>query len=181
MRFINTKVLSARGQENDMHADIVRCRETIETAVRGVSAAAAAISRDGHWSIAEIVEHLALTYTGTTKGLDRVLSGAKPLPPAPSLAERFRTAVVVVAGHFPSGRKAPRHVVPSGLTYEEALSRAYAGLDGFDAAAVRAEARFGRARVLMHPILGPFSVADWRRFHLVHTRHHARQIAARRA
>jgi hypothetical protein len=33
-----------------------------------------------------------------------------------------------------------------------------------------------RTPVLNHPIMGPFSVNDWRRFHWVHTRHHLRQI-----
>lgn len=163
-----------------MHADIVRCRETLETAVRGISADTAGVRRHGRWSIAEIVEHLALTYTGTTKGLDRVCDGAIALPPSPSLSQRFRVGVVVGLGYFPTGIQAPKHVVPSGLTLEDALARAYAGLEGFDAAAARAETRFGRTHVLMHPILGPFTVATWRRFHVVHTRHHARQITARR-
>jgi len=164
----------------DRQADIVRCRETLETAVRGVSATDAAVRRDGRWSIAEIVEHLALTYTGTTKGLDRVCAGTIALPPSPSLWQRVRVGVFVGAGYFPTGIQAPKHVVPSGLALDDALARAFAGLEGFEAAALRAEARFGRAWVLTHPILGPFTVANWRRFHVVHTRHHARQIAERR-
>ena len=163
-----------------MHTDIVRCRETLETAVRGVSATDAALRRDGRWSVAEIVEHLALTYTGTTKGLDRVCDGTIAPPPSPSLSQRIRIGVVVGIGNLPTGIQAPKHVVPSGLMLDDALTRAYTGLEAFEAAALRAEARFGRAWVLTHPIFGPFSVAHWRRFHVVHTRHHARQIAERR-
>jgi hypothetical protein len=29
---------------------------------------------------------------------------------------------------------------------------------------------------LDHPILGPFSIAQWRKFHLVHGLHHVKQI-----
>jgi hypothetical protein len=39
------------------------------------------------------------------------------------------------------------------------------------------EAKFGKhAKVLDHPILGPFSIAQWRKFHLVHGLHHVKQI-----
>jgi hypothetical protein len=39
---------------------------------------------------------------------------------------------------------------------------------------------FGTRRpVLNHPLMGPFSVTDWRWFHWAHTRHHLRQISAR--
>ncbi len=45
-----------------------------------------------------------------------------------------------------------------------------------------AEQLFGsRRRSVRHMILGPLSLAQWRRFHLVHGRHHIRQIAAIRA
>jgi hypothetical protein len=30
-----------------------------------------------------------------------------------------------------------------------------------------------------HPFLGPLTASQWRKFHLVHGRHHARQIRER--
>jgi len=49
-----------------------------------------------------------------------------------------------------------------------------------DASLADAERRFGhRTRVLFHPILGPLTAQQWRRFHLVHGRHHLKQIEAR--
>jgi hypothetical protein len=46
-----------------------------------------------------------------------------------------------------------------------------------DALLAQCAARFGaRSKVLDHPILGPFSIAQWRKFHLVHGRHHVKQI-----
>jgi hypothetical protein len=42
-----------------------------------------------------------------------------------------------------------------------------------------AEQLFGtHRRSVRHMLLGPMSLAQWRRFHLVHGRHHIRQIAA---
>jgi hypothetical protein len=163
-----------------MDADLGRCRDLLHDAVRGLSAAEAAVRPGDRWSIAEIVEHLALTYTGTAKGFERLLGGAVPLPPAPTPRQRFWTFVITGLGVFPRGRAAPKPVVPSGIGLDAALARAAAGLEAFDAGAARAEARFGHGYVLTHPILGPFTVRHWRRFHVVHTRHHVRQIAARR-
>jgi hypothetical protein len=38
-------------------------------------------------------------------------------------------------------------------------------------------AKFGRGKVIAeHPILGPLTASEWRKFHWVHGRHHARQI-----
>ncbi len=62
-----------------------------------------------------------------------------------------------------------------------ALAYARETLQALDAAAVRCEAQFGpRVPVANHPILGGFTVRQWRRFHWSHTRHHVRQIAQRR-
>jgi len=38
------------------------------------------------------------------------------------------------------------------------------------------EKRFGRQRLATHQVLGPLSASQWRKFHLVHARHHLKQI-----
>jgi len=44
------------------------------------------------------------------------------------------------------------------------------------------ENRYGRVTCLMdHPVLGPLTAQQWRKFHWVHGRHHVRQIRAMRA
>jgi hypothetical protein len=40
----------------------------------------------------------------------------------------------------------------------------------------KCEARLGRGQLLDHLILGPLTGAQWRKFHLVHGRHHVKQI-----
>jgi hypothetical protein len=39
------------------------------------------------------------------------------------------------------------------------------------------DAEYGRGKsIAEHPILGPLTADEWRKFHWVHGRHHARQI-----
>ena len=43
------------------------------------------------------------------------------------------------------------------------------------------ESKMGsKIRIADHPVLGPLTVAQWRKFHMVHTRHHMKQIVALR-
>ena len=164
-----------------MHAQLTRCRDLLRAATAGLDDETASVRRDGRWSIAEIVEHLDRTYTGTTKGFERCLaSGETRVTPA-SLRTRLRRFAVVTVGYFPTGIPAPRHVVPAGETSLAALlSKVDDDLAALDAAANAVRQRFGGRPVLDHPILGPFDVDHWLRFHYVHTRHHQKQILARR-
>ena len=48
-----------------------------------------------------------------------------------------------------------------------------------DAVIAQCEARFGRhVKLLDHPILGPLSATQWRTLHLVHGRHHLKQLVS---
>ena len=134
----------------------------------------------GKWSIAEILEHLALTYSGTTAGAERAAARQRLTARRGDLRSRFRAFVVVECGYLPTGVEAPKRVVPVGIDPGTALAAAIGNLEKMDAALERAAATFGAGAKLMdHPIIGPLSTRQWRRFHWVHTRHHVRQIRAR--
>jgi hypothetical protein len=164
-----------------MHANLRSCWSQLETALAGLDDGRAAIRVDGRWSIAEIVEHLDRTYSGTTKGLERCLEAGATRVTAKHLHGRWRRFVVVTLGWFPKGIPAPRHVLPSGeAPLSTVMVRARQHLGELDATLVRATERFGAVAVLDHPLLGPFTIADWARFHRVHTRHHCAQIGERR-
>lgn len=143
----------------------------------------------GKWTIAEIIEHLALAFSGTAVGARRVTSAGgttlqrrSPQAPRPDLLRSLRAFVVVECGYLPAGRDAPKTVIPVGIDPATALSIATDNLRDMDAALEAAEARFGaRVKLMDHPIIGPLSTRQWRRFHWVHTRHHVRQIVARTA
>ena len=131
----------------------------------------------GKWCAAEIVEHLYLTYTGTVKGLGRVLEAGKPLGGKPSWKNRVQAWVVVGWGYMPGRREAPAHARPRGMPTEKVRKEIGLEIANMDAVISRCESQFGtQAKILDHPFLGPFSAAQWRKFHLVHGMHHVRQI-----
>jgi hypothetical protein len=149
----------------------------LESAVARMSSRQMRWHPEGKWCAAEVLEHLYLTYTGTIKGFERVLEAGKPLATRPSLSHRWRTRVVIGFGFLPTGRKAPRNTVPQGLPAEQVRSEIGTKIAAMDQIITECEARFGRGtKLLDHPILGPLSAAQWRKFHLVHGRLHEKQI-----
>jgi hypothetical protein len=60
---------------------------------------------------------------------------------------------------------------------EKARNDIGAKIVAMDAIIAQCEARFGRrVQVLDHPILGPLTAPQWRKLHLVHGRHHQKQV-----
>lgn len=132
---------------------------------------------EGKWCVAEILEHLALTYAGTVKAMERVLAAGKPLARRATLKEGIATALVVEAGHMPGGRQAPEMTRPSGLPPEQAVARIRDDFAAMDRVLEQCRERFGASvKIANHPILGPLSVQQWCKFHWVHTRHHMKQV-----
>jgi hypothetical protein len=138
------------------------------------------------WHIQQIVGHLLLTYALTIAAMDTQIAKARRTQASLSLAQRLWQFAVLRLGWLPRRRRAPAETTPDphaapvdGDQLRGALVRALAALDGRIAAA---EQLFGyRRRAVRHMLLGPLSLNQWRRFHLVHGRHHIRQIAAIRA
>ncbi len=105
------------------------------------------------------------------------MKAGKPLATRASMKHRVQTFVVVGMGHMPAGRKAPAVAEPKGLPVEKVRNEIGAKMVAMDAIIAQCEARFGgRVRVLDHPILGPLSATQWRKLHLVHGRHHLKQL-----
>jgi hypothetical protein len=89
--------------------------------------------------------------------------------------------LVLGIGRFPRGRQAPAASVPEARPDPEAAAAQ------FRMAVARLELlldTWSPERQLQvfvkHPVLGDLNLPEWIRFHYVHCRHHARQIAARR-
>jgi hypothetical protein len=135
---------------------------------------------DGKWCVADILEHLYLTYTGTIKGLNRVLEAGKPLARRPTAMDRFRSFVVTGLGYLPEGRKAPPMTAPKGV--DRATVRAQIGtqITAMNDLLAECARRFGEGtRILDHPVLGPLTADGWRKFHVAHGQHHLKQIERR--
>lgn len=164
-----------------MHPYLERCLSSIEGGTGGLSEVQGRARPAEGWSIAQVVDHLDRSYSGTAKGLERCLAANAPRATRATLSQRFWTTVVVGVGYFPAGQPSPPAVIPSAdIGLAEALDNVRRSLRALDLAAMGASGRFGRAKVMDHPILGPFSVDQWRRFHWIHTRHHRRQIERQR-
>jgi len=155
-------------------------RREADAAIGAVSVDALSHAADGKWSPLQVLEHLVLSYTATTKGLLRAMETGRPERSRRTFGHRMRGVYVFGLGRFPAGVEAPKHTVPRDSLGTEPLRRFNDALVAMDASLADAERRFGhRTRVLFHPILGPLTTQQWRRFHLVHGRHHLKQITAR--
>lgn len=158
-----------------------RLQNAIASVTDGMSDGALAWHPDGKWSTAEILEHLYLTYTGTTKGLERCLESGKPLARPVTWQDRWRTWMVVGLGYLPGGRAAPKNTIPRGLPVGQVRVEIAEQISAMDAVIASAEEKYGKqVRLLDHPILGPLRGPEWRKFHWVHGNHHLRQIESLR-
>lgn len=160
-----------------MDSRLDKLRQSLESAVEGMSSEQLAWHLPGKWCAAEVLEHLYLSYAGTIRGFERVMTSGKPLATKGSMAQGALTFMMVGLGHMPAGRKAPTVAQPRGLPPEQVRDEIGAKLMAMDAIIAQCEARFGRqVKLLDHPILGPLSAAQWRKVHLVHGRHHQKQL-----
>jgi hypothetical protein len=160
-----------------MDPRLEQLKASLESAVEGMSSEQLSWHLPGKWCAAEVLEHLYLTYTGTIQGFERVMAKGKPLASRASVAQRVQTFVVVGLGHLPAGRKAPAIVQPKGLPVEQVRNEIGEKLAAMDAIIAECEVRFGPwVQVLDHPILGPLTATQFRKLHLVHGRHHLKQL-----
>jgi len=159
----------------------------LQRADRALRDCAGALSADdlvrhppGKWSAAEILEHLGITFARTVRGLQRVVDQGAPIAGQASARQWAGKLLVVYAGYFPAGVQSPEAVRPRGADAAGVLDATLVSLAAMNEGLDGAELRFGpRLPVMDHPVLGPLSVHEWRRFHWVHTRHHARHIRRR--
>jgi len=159
-----------------MDPHLERLRQAIDGAISGLSGQQLSWHPEGKWCIAEVLEHLYLTYTGTIKGFERVMAAGKASTRARTWADRGRTFVVVGLGYLPFGRQAPAVARPTGLPREKVLAEILPKIAEMDEVIRRCEEIVGPGTLLDHPVLGPLSARQWRKFDLVHGRHHAKQI-----
>jgi DinB family protein len=162
-----------------MHPTLESCRTALRSARANLSPAEAEAVRGG-WSAAGILEHLDLSYTGTTRALEVRLEKGRPLDarPVPMRQRLNRLFLLRLGGLFYRPREAPAAIVPTGRRFRELDAVIEPHLLVLDQRLKQAALAFGtRAAVAMHPFLGPLTVGDWRRFHRWHTSHHAQQLA----
>jgi hypothetical protein len=133
----------------------------------------------GRWSIAQIVQHLAI-------GVDAIVQRLEERKDRPDLVRRADARqhllrhLLLGVGRLPPGRKTPAVTEPG---------------DRPDPKLALAQYRMAVARLAMladtvpperqarlfvrHPVLGDLNLPEWVRFFYVHNRHHAYQIEVR--
>jgi hypothetical protein len=165
-----------------MHTDLQNALDAIDAATRGLTPEQIANPVPGKWSVAQVLEHLALACSRGAHAARKAVEAGRPTVTAPRLRQIAARTLVVDVGYFPRVR-APRGVVPStDPNPQAALAAARASLADIDVALDEAAARFGEhAPLFDHPYFGGMSAAQWRRFHRRHTLHHVAQIRERTA
>ena len=159
-----------------------KLKENLESAVEGMSSEQLSWHPPGKWCAAEVLEHLYLSYTGTIKGFERVITRGRPLATRASMTQRVLTFVVVRLGYMPAGLNAPAVAQPRGVPADQVRKEIGAKLVAMEAIIAQCEANFGRqVKLLDHPILGPLTAPQWKKLHLVHGRHHQKQLLRLRA
>jgi len=164
-----------------MDSHLKKLQQALGEATTGMSAEERSRRPPGKWCVDEVLEHLYLTYTGTIRGFTRALEAGTPPAVRATLAQHARILLVVGLGYFPEGRKAPAGVVPRGLAVETVRAEIRGKLAEMDEIIGRCERELGGGKfrgraILEHPILGPLTARQWRKFHLVHGMHHVKQI-----
>src|SRR5258706_5125013 len=161
-----------------MANELEQARELIDRTVSGMTEEQLLFHPGEKWCSANILEHLGLAFGGTVKGMQRVIEAGKPLGRRRSLRDFALQTGLLTFGYFPTGRTAPKMVTPScTLGGLEALAMIRENLQNMAAKLDEVEKQFGTADSLLdHPILGPLTLLQWRKFHLAHTRHHMKQI-----
>jgi hypothetical protein len=161
-----------------MDATLQRLQTEIASLTSSLTDKELARRPQGKWSVGEILEHLYLTYTGTTKGFQRCLENGKPLATQGTWKQRVAKTVTVDVGMMPRGIEAPAPTRPKGLPLQTVLTEIGSKIEAMDQAIVACEERYGiGVKLLNHGILGAMTGPQWRKFHCVHGRHHLRQIA----
>jgi hypothetical protein len=168
--------MRAETRDGGMDSLLENLKQTLESAVNGMSNHEMSWHPAEKWCAAEVLEHLYLTYTGTIKGFERVLNAGRPMVAQVSVRQRLRTLVVLRFNYLPNGRKAPKQTAPRGLAPETVRAEVVQKLEAMDGIIAQCESRFGHGKVLDHPILGPLTAAQWRKFHWIHGHHHVKQI-----
>jgi hypothetical protein len=163
-----------------MASHLERLRRELEDAIGGATDDALAQATAGKWNSGQILEHLFLTYKNTNWGLGKCLAKGAPLATQGTFKHRVGALLVVNFGYMPEGRKAPERALPQGMPPSEVRSTIFAEIQKMESGLTDCERRFGpRAKIMDHPFLGPLTANEWRKFHLVHGRHHAAQIRQR--
>jgi tetrahydromethanopterin S-methyltransferase subunit G len=134
------------------------------------------------WSVHQVVEHLVLSMGYTRNAIEERLAKGRPERNLQRTHTEWALQLMVLsAGHMPKGVGAPHEITPKASMppagARDLTERLENSIESLDATLDRCRQRFGMERVGRHFLLGPLRVDQWRRYHVLHLRHHLRQMA----
>ena len=123
------------------------------------------------WSLAEVCDHLALSFESTVRG--SIDEGPprrwRALSRLGRVMRWYVKMFMLATRWFPSGVSAPESVTPSAsVSLEDALSRLEDATAAFDRKCSSPGSTWG-----FHSMLGKMNGRTWRRFHSIHAAHHS--------
>ncbi len=171
-----------------MHAMLHALESELTAALAGLDAQQTQATPSGNpekWSIQQISDHLLKTYASTIPLLQDRVDKQSATRTKPTPFQRLAQFFVLNLGRFPHGRLSPPSVAPSlattPLSGAELTQSIHDEIAAMAEVATRGQALFGKRRCATHQVLGPLSIRQWCAFHLIHGRHHIKQIRAIRS
>jgi Protein of unknown function (DUF1569) len=133
------------------------------------------------WSVHQIVEHLALSMDQTRTMLQERLAKGRPGRNLGRARTEWALQLMILSlGHMPRGVGATHETTPkpnlASLGTRELTDRLEIAIESLDATFDRCRQQFGMERVGRHFLLGPMRIDQWRRYHVLHMRHHVKQM-----
>lgn len=134
----------------------------------------------GKWTPAQIVEHLALALEWSATGFEERRARDPMIRRPSTVPQRVAKVLVMGFGWFPPFLKAPSRSTPAPHV-ERAVAEAHfrRGVDRNEELASLLLPARGRDLFVKHVRMGDLTLPEWLEFHVIHARHHARQIRAR--
>lgn len=134
----------------------------------------------GKWTPAQIVEHLALGLSLSAATFVKRRNHGPMSRRRRTPAEQVARFFIFGLHWFPPGRKSPERTTPP-AQIDRATAEAHflAGIEAWDQVDRALMPERHANLFVKHPRMGDLTIAEWMRFHVIHARHHARQIRER--
>lgn len=134
----------------------------------------------GKWSPGQIVAHLTTTIDRSAAGFESRADREPMTRRGSGLATALARQLVLGTGWFPPGRRAPEGTAPPPAPDRASTEADFRrGVERFLALEQKLLPARAHDLFLKHPVLGDLTLPEFMRFHVVHARHHARQIRER--
>jgi hypothetical protein len=133
----------------------------------------------GKWSIAQLVQHLAIGVDSVAEALGR-RADRTGMKRRASPHQTVLRHLALGFGRFSPGIESPKGTRPDDRPDPELICAQFRmGVERLREIAEDWPRERQQAVFVNHPILGDLNFPEWVRFHFVHCRHHGRQIRSR--